>query len=126
MNKYTWLIPLVLAGACADDRKVYAGLDFEITSATPDPVSIRSDRITLVAGEAVRVTATPVSSERDYTRGDTLALRAEDEAVLEVYAGQDDREFVLVGLTPGTTCLSVRIDRREEDCIDVRVLAPTD
>jgi KaiC/GvpD/RAD55 family RecA-like ATPase len=44
--------------------------------------------------------------------------------VLGVYDTTFGRQFVLVGLRKGKTCLQVKINRDKKECIDVRVLAP--
>ena len=112
-----------LASAACDDSPRYAGLEFDVQSAPPSPVSVESDRIELSAGLAVKVGVDPISAGgAEFTRRDKLALRADDEDVLAVYATEDAREFVLVGLREGETCLQVRINRQERECIDVRIL----
>jgi hypothetical protein len=123
MRRTILLVTMVLAGACADERKEYAGLELDVISASPTPPSVQPDAITLVAGQAVLVAATPLSSGRDYDDGDQLTLTPDDGDVFDVYAGTEQREFVLVGLRPGRSCLEVRVQRRREDCIDVRVLS---
>jgi hypothetical protein len=86
-------------------------------------VSVESDRIELVAGLAVKVGVDPISAgEGDYSGRDLVALRAEDTDLLAVYAAEDAREFVLVGLREGDTCLQVKINRQERECIDVTIL----
>lgn len=110
--------------ACTKDEK-YEGLAFEMQSAPPIPVSIESDRIELVAGVAVKVRAKPLSEGRAYTKDDLLSLRADDENVFQVYGAVDPREFVLVGLREGRSCLQVSVKRIDEECIDVRVSAAT-
>jgi hypothetical protein len=121
--RWAGLLVLVCTG-CADDRKEYAGLSFDVQSAPPLPASVESDRIELVVGVAVQVGVEPVSTGgREYSEDDLLALRADDADVLGVYATEDARTFVLVGVREGDTCLQVKINRREQECIDVRVLA---
>lgn len=115
----------LLAAGCAEDRLEYAGTDFEVQSAPPSPVSFEPDLIQIVAGVAVKVHATPHSSgELEYTEQDLLTLRATAPEVLEVYGTEDAREFVLVGAEAGQTCVEVTINRKREECIPVRVLAP--
>ena len=107
--------------ACVPDEK-YDGLSFDVQSAPPVPVSVESDRIELVSGIAVKVKVKPESDGRSYSSKDLVTLRAEDDTTFEVYGSEDPREFVLVGLREGSSCLEVRINRREEECIEVRVL----
>lgn len=113
----------LFAAACADDHPIYDGVEFEVESAPPSPVSIESDRIELVVGVAVKVSAEPISrSDVDYRDRDAFALRSDNPDILEVYNTETDRTFVLVGVAEGRTCLEVKVNRRERECIDVRVL----
>jgi len=115
----------LLAAACAEDRLIYAGSDFELQSAPPSTASFESDRIQIVAGEAVKVRVLPRSSgELDYTTNDLLAMRPQDANLLEVYSTEREREFVFVANEPGQTCVEVIINRHREECIDVRVMPP--
>jgi len=114
------LAALVLS-ACVRDEK-YDGLAFDVQSSPPVPVSVESDRIELVAGIAVKVAVKPASSGRSYSSSDQVNLRADDSDIFEVYDSEDAREFVLVGLREGESCLEVRINLRMEECIEVRVL----
>lgn len=107
--------------ACVRDEK-YDGLAFDIESSPPVPVSIESDRIDLIAGIAVKIEVAPRSAGRSYSSKDQVNLRADDSDIFEVYGAENPREFVLVGLREGETCLEVRINRRLEECIEVRVL----
>lgn len=117
------LLAALASAACDDDSPRYAGLEFDVQSAPPSPVSVESDRIELSAGLAVKVGVDPISAGgAEFTRRDKLALRADDEDVFAVYATEDAREFVLVGLREGETCLQVKINRQERECIDVRIL----
>ena len=111
--------------ACVRDEK-YDGLSFDIQSSPPVPVSVEGDRIELVAGIAVKVEVRPRSAGRSYSRNDQVSLRADDDSIFEVYGAEDPREFVLVGLREGESCLEVRINGRMEDCIEVRVLPAQD
>ena len=122
MKKNLALVTCALAlMACSRDED-YAGLSFDVQSSPPIPVSIESDRIKLVAGIAVKVEVEPLSDGDSYSSQDLVALRADDSDIFDVYAAESTREFVLVGLREGETCLSVRINRHEEECIEVRVL----
>ena len=114
-------IALSLCAGCADDDPEYAGLAFDVQSAPPVPVSVESDRIELIAGLAVKVGVQPISSGRKYTDHDLVALRADDADLLAVYSGEDEREFVLVGLREGRTCLQVKLNRQERECIEVQI-----
>lgn len=117
----SWILAACFAAGCAEDTE-YAGLSFELQSAPPVPVSIESDVIEIPAGIAVMVEATPESSGRSYADNVLLSLRADDEELLGVYATEQDHTFVLVGLREGRSCLEVRVNRSERECIEVRVL----
>jgi hypothetical protein len=117
------LLSMLACAGCDDGAPRYAGLSFDVQSAPPVPVSVESDRIELVAGLAVKVAVDPISAgESDYSGRDLVALRAEDADLLAVYGSEDAREFVLVGLREGDTCLQVKINRQERECIEVRIL----
>jgi hypothetical protein len=116
------MLALSICAGCADDNPEYVGLSFDVQSAPPVPVSVESDRIELIAGLAVKVGVEPISSGRDYHDDDLLVLRSDDSDVLAVYAGEDAREFVLVGLREGETCLHVKLNRVERECIEVQIL----
>lgn len=120
-NKFTIALCALALAACIRDEK-YDGVTFVIQSAPPVPVSVESDRIELVAGIAVKIEVKPHSGGRSYSSKDVVALRANDNLIFEAYGAEDPREFVLVGLREGDSCLEVRVNRREEECIEVRVL----
>ena len=115
---------LLFAGLCAacNEGPHYVGVSFEPKSAPPVPVSFESDRIEIPVGIAVQVEARPESSGEAYDKNDQLLLRADDEDLLGVYATENERQFVFVGLREGNTCLEVRLNRSERECIDVRVV----
>jgi hypothetical protein len=116
------LVAVAWAG-CDEDSPRYAGLEFDVQFVPPVPVSVESDRIELIAGLAVKVGVDPISaSATDYSGRDLVTLRAEDADLLAVYGTEDAREFVLVGLREGDTCLQVKINREERECIEVRIL----
>lgn len=118
---FSWVLAACFAVGCGEDTE-YAGLSFELLSAPPVPVSVESDVIEIPAGIAVMVEATPESSGRSFSDNVLLNLRADDEDRLGVYATEQDHQFVLVGLREGRTCLEVRVNRMERECIEVRVL----
>lgn len=107
---------------CGEDEKAYAGVSFELLSAPPIPVSIHVGGLELTAGVAVKVEATPESSGRAYTRRDRIDLRSSGPELLSVYPSEDsDRQFVIVALRPGDTCVEVLVNRRSEECIPARI-----
>jgi hypothetical protein len=122
MKRWSLLLAFAaLALGCAPGTD-YDGLSFDPQSSPPVPVSFESDRIEIPVGIAVKVKAKPHSDGRDYESDDLLSLRPDDEEVLAVYNTSDARSFVFVGLREGKTCVQVRINRHEQECIDVRVL----
>ena len=124
-SRIATLMLCLLATACAEDRQVYAGSDFELQYAPPSTASFESDRIQIVAGEAVKVRVLPRSSgELDYSPDDLLSVRPQIASILEVYSTEREHEFVFVANEPGQTCVEVIINRRREDCVDVRVTPP--
>lgn len=123
MSRPQWLAGLALLFLAACEIE-YAGLDFDVQSSPPVPVSIESDRIEIPAGIAIQVAVRPLSEGEPYSASDHVLLRSDDPEVLAVYATTNGRQFVLVGLRKGKTCLQVKINRHEKECIDVRVLAP--
>ena len=112
---------LLALAACGDDGPRYAGLEFDVISAPPVPVSVTNNAIDISAGISVKVEVTPLSSEDRYTNRHQLDLRPRNLDVLAVYLTEDPRNFVLVGVRPGETCLDVLINRDEQECIPVRV-----
>jgi hypothetical protein len=99
----------------------YAGLAFDVESAPPVLVNIQSDHITLVAGVAVQISVAPLSSEEDFDDDVRVALRGANPSLLEVFAGKGDREFVLVAVAAGDTCLNVALNRKDQECIPVHI-----
>jgi hypothetical protein len=107
---------------CADDEPRYAGLEFDVVSAPPTPVSLQTSSIELVEGVAVRVDVTIVSRGERFRDRDLLTLRPREAERFAVYRGEEsDRSFVIVGLRAGDSCLEVTINRELEECIPVRI-----
>jgi hypothetical protein len=124
-SRIAGVITCVLVSACAEDRQVYAGTEFEVQSAAPSAASFEPDLIQIEAGQAVKVRAEPRSSgEIAYTELDLLSLRPQNVGALDVYSTEVDHEFVFVANEPGQTCVEVIINREREECIAVRVLPP--
>ncbi|HEX6240157.1 MAG TPA: hypothetical protein VFZ61_04670 [Polyangiales bacterium] len=121
MKRWSLLLCVCLGVAC-DDGPHYVGVSFEPQSAPPVPVSFEPDRIEIPVGIAVEVEVRPESSGEAYDKHDLLVLRADDEDLLGVYATEDERQFVFVGLREGETCLEVQLNRQQRECIDVRVV----
>lgn len=113
---------LLTAAACMPN---YGTVEFEAVSNPPVPVTIRSFLIEMPAGVAAVVRVRPISENRnDYDSSYKVDLFSSDRDVFVVERRPSRREFVLIGVNPGTTCLEVEIDGRPEDCIDVEITAP--
>ena len=121
MKRLVSVCALVALGACGEDGPRYAGVEFDVISAPPVPVSITNNAIDLTAGISVKVEVTPLSSEDRYENRHQLDLRPRNLDVLAVYFTEEPRKFVLVGVRPGDTCVDVLINRDEQECIPVRV-----
>lgn len=118
---------LFIAGAllvgCAPD---FSHVELEPLSTPPVPVSVRGAEIELPAGVAVVVRAELFSdSARPYDENHSLDLLSADRVVFTTYQREDDREFVLVGVNPGETCMEVVINGHVEDCVPVIVTQPS-
>ena len=113
---------LLAAAACIPS---YGTVEFEAVSNPPVPVTIRSFLIEMPAGVAAVVRARPISENRnEYDSSYKVDLFSADRDILVVERRPSRREFVLIGVNPGSTCLEVEIDGRPEDCIDVEILPP--
>lgn len=121
MKRMFSLCALLAFAACGDDGPRYAGVEFDVNSAPPVPVSLTNNAIDISAGISVKVEVTPLSSEDRYTNRHQLDLRPRNPDVLFVYLTEEPRNFVLVGVRPGESCLEVIINREEQECIPVRV-----
>jgi hypothetical protein len=117
------LFALALAAiGCAPS---YGSVDFDPISAPPAFVDISEALIVMPAGVAVVVQATLHSDSReDYDDTYRLDLISRDRDVFTTFRRPDDREFTLVGVLEGQTCLEVRIEGDVKDCIDVEIQAP--
>jgi len=112
---------LFALGLLAGCDKPYRRVAFELESTPPTPVHFDSDHISLVVGVAVQVKATPKRARRAYDFDVRFSLQPEDAKLLSVLDGQGRHEFVFVGLSQGSTCIDVRVDGHEEECIPVDV-----
>lgn len=102
----------------------YHTVRIEAESNPPAPVNIRGNRVELPTGIAVVIEADLVSRTReDYPGRGELELYSADRNVFEVYPRPNHEEFVIVGINPGSACMDVVVDGRQEDCIDVTVTA---
>ena len=112
------LLGVGLAGCTPDfDR-----LEIKIDTLPPLAVSVEPTNVFLPAGIAVGITATPFDTSGDEMDSDVvLDLVPKNQAVLGVEASLDDRSFVLFGVGPGTTSISVQVDHESRTDIPVTV-----
>ncbi len=116
------ILTLGLATACSPR---YDHTTLTLGSPAPVPVQLSPAQIQLPAGIAALVVAEPQSSNANlYDEYYEVELRSQDPGVLDVYPGPQEREFVLVGLREGTTCVEVVIQRDVAECIAATVRAP--
>lgn len=103
----------------------YDYTDLTLASPAPVPVQLSPSQIRLPVGIAALVVADPQSSSASqYEDYDEVVLRSNDTSLLDVFPGPNEREFVLVGLQEGSTCVEVVIARQVEECIPTTISAP--
>jgi hypothetical protein len=103
-------------------------LEIDLTTTPPLPVSVGPTNVALPVGVAVGVTATPFdTSGEKMDAAVVLALIPKNEDVIKVSPTIDERSFVLVGVGPGTTSITVEVDHQRRLDIPVTVkLQPTE
>ncbi len=115
------LCSALLAVAC---QPHYDGLELTLSSEPPVPVRISGEEIELPVGIAVAVEVEPQSSGRfNYYEDDPLELRSQDREILRVEVTEDPRIFVLVGVSPGETCVEIEVVGEDHGCIPATVIA---
>ncbi len=120
----SWMLPVVSLVALAGcDGQEYSHIRFEAVTSPPLQASVTSDKITIPAGIALQVLATPVADGVSYDSHDRLSLVSDDDSVLRVFGTASRNQFVLSGFDEGSTCLEVRINGSREDCIRVSITA---
>ncbi len=116
------LLSGLLASACSPR---YVHTDLTLGSPAPVPVQLSPSQIKIPVGIAALVLAEPQSGNANlYDEYYEVELRSQDTAILDIYPGPNDREFVLVGVHAGTTCVEVVIQREVQECISTTVSAP--
>jgi hypothetical protein len=114
---------LLMAGATACQPK-YDGLGIEPVSTPPTSAKVRPHLFELPVGVAVVISVRPRSSGFEHYDSNTrVELVSLDRNIFDVRRRENEREFVLIGVAPGETCVEVRIDRTPEECIDAVVRA---
>lgn len=117
------LVVLGIAGSalvgCVPD---FDHLEVTLDTTPPLSVSVGSSNIRLPVGVAVGVTATPFDTTGEEMDSDVvLALIPRNEDVLGIDPSIDDRSFVIYGVGPGTTTVSVEVDHLSRFDIPVTV-----
>ena len=111
----------LLLTACAPD---YGGLAIEIEGVALAGDYVESRRVNLVLGHVVRVHARPRSlTSQVYENPARFELVSAAPEVARVYRDAEDWRWVLVGRQQGDTCIEVRIDGKEQECLEIRVQA---
>jgi hypothetical protein len=118
-HKTLGLVLLLAMAACQPN---YNGLAIEPVSTPPTSVTVRPHLFELPVGVAVAISVKPRSSSQEpYHSSARVELVSLDRNVFDVKRRDDPREFVLIGVAPGETCVEVRIDGVAEECIDAVV-----
>lgn len=121
MNRRFFALLLLALPAC---NPMYGHLEIDLASSPPVPVRIRNDEIEVPVGVAVAVAVEPKSgNDYEYFKDDEVELDTEDRQVLRVDPTADPRRFVLTGVRPGQTCITVDVLGEREECIPATVLA---
>jgi len=102
----------------------YESLSIEPKTNAPKAMTLNEERIVITEGIAVLVEVEPVSgSRRDFGYDTKIELESKDDEVFEALPTDDDDEFVLIGVTPGETCMDVWVADEHRECISVQVSA---
>jgi hypothetical protein len=110
-----------LTGCSGFDR-----IDFTFESAPPDNATVTYTDIRIHAGIAVGVLARPMDGNDEMDEDTDVVLESRNPSVLGVSrAVQEDEDdppkFVLFGVSPGSTVVTVRIDGNVEGEIPANV-----
>lgn len=97
-------------------------LEIELETVPPLSVSVGPTNVDLPVGVAVGLTATPFDTNGEQMEDDVvLALVPKNASVIGVETSIDERSFVLFGVGPGTTSISVEVDHQRRFDIPVTV-----
>ncbi len=123
LRSATALAMLALAGSalvgCTPD---FDHVELDLVTLPPLAVSVGERNVDMPVGVAVGVIATPFDTSGEKMDDEVvLDLVSENEGVIGVETSVDDRSFVLFGVGPGTTKISVEIDHLERAEIPVTV-----
>lgn len=123
LRSATALAMMALAGSalvgCTPD---FDHVELALVTLPPLAVSVGERNVDMPVGVAVGVIATPFDTSGEKMDDDVvLDLISESEGVIGVEPSVDERSFVLFGVGPGTTKISVEIDHLERAEIPVTV-----
>ena len=97
-------------------------LEVELVTVPPLSVAVGPTNVELPVGVAVGVTAKPFDTEGEEMEDDVvLSLIPLNASVIGVETSIDERSFVLFGVGPGTTSISVEVDHLKRFEIPVTV-----
>ena len=116
----------VAMASLAGCQPEFSTVELEAVSSPPVGVTtvVRDDEVEVPAGVAIAVEVTPLSgNSTPYSGEDKIRLHGRDESVLDAEPTEERRVFVLIGVSPGTTCIEVEINGSEKTCIDATVTA---
>jgi hypothetical protein len=123
LRSATALVMMALAGSalvgCAPD---FDHVELDLVTLPPLAVSVGQRNVDMPVGVAVGVIATPFDTNGEKMDDDVvLDLISENEGVIGVETSVDERSFVLFGVGPGTTTISVEVDHLKRTEIPVTV-----
>ena len=117
------LVMMALAGSalvgCTPD---FDHVELDLVTLPPLAVAVGDRNVDMPVGVAVGVIATPFDTNGEEMDDEVvLDLISENQGVIGVETSVDDRSFVLFGVGPGTTTISVEIDHLKRTEIPVTV-----
>jgi hypothetical protein len=118
------LVMMAFAGSalvgCTPD---FDHVELELVTTPPLPVSVGQRNVDLPVGVAVGVIATPFDTNGEKMDDDDVVfdLISDNEGVIGVETSVDESSFVLFGVGPGTTTISVEVDHLKRSDIPVTV-----
>lgn len=96
----------------------YDRLEVELYSTPPTPVRVSGNEFEIPVGISAAISVAPVSDARfEYYEDDEVVLDSDDRETLRVDPTDNERRFVLTGVSPGKTCVWVEVLGEREECI---------
>lgn len=124
LRRWRWALGALALLGCQPD---FGTIETVAISSPPGSVNIEryGTYVEVPAGVAVVIRTDIDSRTRTEYEDDTrLDLLSKDREIATTYRRPSPREFVVVGLNPGETCLEVTIEGDAQDCIPVTVTEP--